>query len=73
MNYKPQVFVQGAWAGNSLVFATREEAQSNADHLMSRWMLVEKTRVIESAEPVNYHWNADTCALTRLPAVVEPL
>lgn len=56
MNYKPQVFVQGQWAGNALVFATQEEAIANARDLMGRWMLVEDYRAIESADEVNYRW-----------------
>ncbi len=56
MSYKPQVFVQGTWSSNALVFATREEAESNAIALMNRWLLVDDTRVIESTDPVNYQW-----------------
>jgi hypothetical protein len=44
------------WAGNALVFATREEAEDNARELMSRWMLVTDTRADETDDPVNYQW-----------------
>ncbi len=56
MSYKPQVFVQGTWRSNALVFATREEAQSSAEDLMSWWLLVQDVRVVESTDPVNYKW-----------------
>jgi hypothetical protein len=57
-NFKPQVFVQGEWAGNALVFATHEEALANARDLMRRWLLVDDVRVVESNDPVNYAWTA---------------
>jgi DNA invertase Pin-like site-specific DNA recombinase len=41
MNWRLMVMVSGEWAGNGLVFATREEAEDNARALMDRWMLVE--------------------------------
>jgi hypothetical protein len=54
MSYKPQVFVQGEWAGNALVFATEPEAQVYGLDLMRRWTLVESYRTVESTDPVNY-------------------
>lgn len=59
MSFKPEVQTAGdgtAWTGNALRFATREEAQANVDDLMSRWMAVTATRVVESTDPVNYRW-----------------
>lgn len=50
------VFVGGEWAGNGLVFATREEAADNARALMSRWLLVTDTRADETDATVNYQW-----------------
>ena len=56
-NFRPMVNVSGReWAGNALVFATREEAEDNARELMSRWMLVTDTRADETDDPVNYQW-----------------
>lgn len=55
-NWKPQVLVQGEWAGNALVFATRDEALENARELMGRWMLVTDYRAGESTDAVNYKW-----------------
>lgn len=56
-NYRPMVQVNGSeWAGNALVFATREEAEDNARELMSRWLLVTAMRVDETDAPVNYRW-----------------
>ena len=58
MSYAPQVIADnsGIWTGNALRFATREEAQANADTLMMRWHLVRDVRVVESTDPVNYRW-----------------
>lgn len=54
--WKPEVLVSGKWCRNGLVFATEEEARLNAIDLMSRWMLVDEARAVESDEPVNYRW-----------------
>lgn len=56
MNWRPMVKVGNEWAGNALVFATREEAEDNARELMGRWMLVTDTRADETDAPVNYRW-----------------
>ena len=58
MSWKPEVKVSGEnnWCSNSLRFATKEEAESNAKDLMRRWMLVTDTRAAESEDPVNYAW-----------------
>lgn len=54
MSYKPEVLVNGQWATNSLVFATKEEAETSAFDLMDRWTLVQDYRALESEQPVNY-------------------
>lgn len=46
----------GQWTGNGLRFATEQEAQEYAANLSHRWTLVEKSRVVESAEPVNHRF-----------------
>lgn len=58
MSWKPEVIADstGKWAGNSLRFATKEEAEANARDLMSRWMLVREYRAAPSDDPVNYAW-----------------
>jgi hypothetical protein len=57
-SFKPEVIADGSgvWAGNSLRFATREEAEANVQNLMMRWMLVRDTRVVESDDEPNYRW-----------------
>ena len=60
MSWKPQVQVTGEgnrWMSNQLRFATKEEAEANAQNLAFRWMLVTNHRAIESDEPVNYRWD----------------
>ena len=44
----------GKWCGNALRFATQAEAEAYAGDLAWRWTAVRQSRVIESAEPVNY-------------------
>lgn len=43
-NWRPMVFVDGQWAGNALVFATKHEAEQNARALMyaGRWLRIQK-------------------------------
>lgn len=54
MSYKPEVKVSDQWSQNSLVFATKEEAERSARDLMNRWLLVTDYRAVESDLPVNY-------------------
>ena len=54
MSWKPEVFVQNKWSQNAVVFATKEEAEQSARELMSRWMMVENCRAVESTDKVNY-------------------
>lgn len=54
MSWKPEVKVDGQFCQNSLVFATREEAELSAKDLFNRWMLTTDHRAVESDEPVNY-------------------
>ena len=58
MSWKPEVIADnsGKWCGNGLCFATRDEADHYVVDLAMRWTAVRDTRVVESAEPVNYRW-----------------
>jgi hypothetical protein len=58
MSFKPEVQTDdtGKWYGNALRFATREEAEAQVADLMMRWTAVRNTRVVESADPVNYRY-----------------
>ncbi len=56
MSWKPEVMVSGKWAGNALVFATREEAEQNASDLLMRWFVPTDSRAVESSDPVNYSY-----------------
>jgi hypothetical protein len=57
MNWRPMVTTDGkTWAGNALVFATKEEAEDSARELMMRWMAVRETRADEVDLPVNYRF-----------------
>jgi hypothetical protein len=44
----------GRWSGNSVRFATRDEAKAYGRDLATRWLVPEDWRVSESADPVNY-------------------
>lgn len=46
----------GKFCGNAVRVATRQEAEAYARHKKASWTLVQETRVIESADPVNYRW-----------------
>lgn len=56
MAYKAEVIADssGKWAGNALVFATREEAEIYVSDLALRWRLVRETRTVETDEAPNY-------------------
>ena len=58
MSFKPEVIADtsGKWCDNALCFATREEAEANVRDLIMRWFAVRDTRVVESADPVNYRY-----------------
>jgi hypothetical protein len=73
-SYAPEVLVDGTWCGNSLRFATREEARANVSNLMGRWFVPTDSRVVESGDAVNYRWvdgkglvAADSDAEPRMP------
>lgn len=57
MSFRPMVSTGGAFAGNGLRFATREEAEASAHDLAMRWTLVESFRADESDDPVNCDWD----------------
>lgn len=61
MSWKPEVRVgsEKGFYGNSLRFATEDEAQRYAKDLMSRWFSVVETRAVESEEAVNHVLAAD--------------
>lgn len=51
--WKPEVLVEGKWAGNGLVFATEDEAARWARALLGRWFVPTDSRAASSTEPVN--------------------
>ena len=59
MAWRPMVMTVsgGNWAGNALVFETKEEAEASAKELMMRWFAVTETRADETSEPVNYKFD----------------
>lgn len=57
--FKPEVKVSGRWERNSLVFATREEAELSAKNLMWKRTVVEDWRAVEVDEAPNYTLSAD--------------
>jgi hypothetical protein len=59
MAWKPEVFVEGKWSRNALVFATQDEAERNARDLFRRWMLCENSRAVEVDEKPNYVFTDD--------------
>lgn len=57
MSYRPMVSTGGAFAGNALRFATREEAEASACDLYRRWTTCVAYSAEESDDPVNCEWN----------------
>jgi hypothetical protein len=55
-SFKPEVIADssGTWAGNALRFETELEAKTYVEELAMRWIMVRDTRVVPSADPVNY-------------------
>ena len=61
MNYRPMVTTDGTtYAGNALVFATKEEALASARELMWRWLSVKDVRADETNDPVNYRFDVES-------------
>ena len=54
MSWRPEVFVDGQWAHNALIFETELEARLRALDLRSRWSLATGYRAFEVDEPANY-------------------
>jgi hypothetical protein len=71
MSFKPEVQVGSdpKWYGNSVAFATREEAEYSAKDLYNRWGMTTAWRAVESDEPVNYHIDLNTGWLTGVEVV----
>jgi hypothetical protein len=58
MSYKTEVIADGSgkWTGNSLRFASEDEAQCYVFDLAARWTSVRDTRVTEDEGPVTHSW-----------------
>ena len=68
MSFKPVVRTGSdpKFYSNNLAFSTKEEADYSAKDLMNRWMLVTECAVEESDQPVNYHIDLVTGAMTEV-------
>lgn len=64
-NWKPEVQTGNdeKWYCNSLVFATKEEAEYSAKDLFDRWLLCVGHRAVETDDPVNYRIDWDRRAM----------
>ena len=56
MSFKPEIKVTGEskWHRNSLVFATKEEAENSARDLFMRWTAAEEWRAVETDEEAKH-------------------
>jgi hypothetical protein len=72
-SWAPQVRVFGEtkFVGNALRFATETEAKQQVHNLFMRWTQVEETRVVPSADPVNYRWIHAESRLEVLPVAEQ--
>lgn len=57
MAWKPEVFVQGEWSRNTLVFATEKEATDYARDLHWRWTLCRDYRAVQVEAEVTHEWS----------------
>ena len=71
MSWKPEVFVDGQWAGNALRFATKEEAEASGRELLSRWFVPTDSRAAESDDPVNYRFDFESFQNVRIEHVAS--
>jgi hypothetical protein len=67
MNYKTEVFADGSWCGNALVFATEAEAVEHGKELLSRWMVPTDSRAVPTDAPVTYVFDFKTYRAEPLP------
>ncbi len=65
MGWKTEVFVQGEWASNAVVWPDEQSALSAGRDLMSRWLLVEDFRAVEVDEEPNRPAWADAPRMPR--------
>ena len=59
MSYKYGMIVEGKASFNSVVLATREEADDAGRELMSRWFVPTGWEVVETDDAVNYKFDWD--------------
>ena len=61
MSWKAEVIADssGKWVGDTVRFATHQEAWSYLQDLTYRWTAVRYERVVESNDPVNHRWTQD--------------
>jgi hypothetical protein len=61
MSWKAEVIADssGRWVGDTLRFATQQEAWSYLQDLTYRWTAVSYERVVESTDPVSHRWTED--------------
>lgn len=52
MNYRPELKVNGEWAGNGQVFETEAEALAAAKDIYSRWTISTGYRAVPTDKPV---------------------
>ena len=69
MSWKPEVCVDGKWAGNALRFETKEEAEASGRELLMRWFVPTDSRATECDEPVNYRFDFTAFQNVRLEDV----
>jgi hypothetical protein len=67
MSWKVEVIMDdsGEWEGDSLVFATEQEALAYGRDLEFRWSAVRDKRIVESDDPVNHRWTPRGLVATR--------
>lgn len=66
MSYKTEVFADGSWCGNGLVFATEAEAVEYGKELLSRWMVPTDSRAVQCGEVITHRFDMESYRVIRL-------
>lgn len=71
MSWRPEVIADSSskWCPNGLRFETELEALAYVSDLAWRWILVTRTRVTETSDPVNAEWT--TAGLRHLKVTIQ--
>lgn len=65
-SWAPELTDGSGWSKNGYRYATQAEALSDADATFMRWLGAKDKRAVETRDPVNARWDAETGKAVRL-------